>query len=420
MSDIAIHVEELGKVYRIGAPERAATNWWQAAKNVVISPFDYLIGTLRGPTAAEILWALRDVSFEVKHGEVLGVIGRNGAGKSTLLKVLSRITDPTEGQAQLYGRVASLLEVGTGFHSELTGRENVYMNGAILGMTRAEIDRKFEEIVAFAGVQKFIDTQVKRYSSGMRVRLGFAVAAHLEPEILLIDEVLAVGDIAFQKKCLGKMKDVATTGRTVLFVSHNMGTIGALCPRSIHLDQGRLVYDGPSTDTIAHYLASMQEQANINLRERKDRQGIGGLRFVGTWVENSRGERVDTLLSGEEAKIVAEYEAEPKVTGSLSVAFALSSQYDQLTDIESEIAGFEWSHIPDRGRVYCRLPRLPLNVGQYNYNICGRINDVIADWVLEAGQFNVSSGDFFNSGRPPRPDQGYFLLESDWKLEPVE
>lgn len=256
MSDIAIRVENLGKCYRIGAHQKQVKDWRGLLRNLIVSPFEYLYGTLRGPTEEETLWALEDVSFEVKYGEVVGIIGRNGAGKSTLLKILSRITEPTKGRARVYGRVGSLLEVGTGFHPELTGRENVYMNGAILGMDRAEIKRKFDEIVDFAGVEKFIDTPVKRYSSGMKVRLGFAVAAHLEPEILLVDEVLAVGDAEFQKKCLGKMGDVSKEGRTILFVSHNMQVITRLCPRSILLDESRVVRDGNSHQVTSVYLQS--------------------------------------------------------------------------------------------------------------------------------------------------------------------
>jgi lipopolysaccharide transport system ATP-binding protein len=236
MSDVAIRVEGLGKQYRLGGPrERYDTLRDQIRK------WSSLRGLLRRATRAEHrppFWALKDVSFEVEPGEVVGIIGRNGAGKSTLLKILSRITEPTEGAADIHGRVGSLLEVGTGFHPELTGRENVYLNGAILGMRRAEIGRKFDEIVAFAEVEKFIDTPVKHYSSGMYMRLAFAVAAHLEPEILIVDEVLAVGDAEFQKKCLGKMGDVAKSGRTVLFVSHNMQTIANLCQLCICLKDG--------------------------------------------------------------------------------------------------------------------------------------------------------------------------------------
>jgi lipopolysaccharide transport system ATP-binding protein len=256
MSDIAIRVNNLGKMYRIGVANKQSQNWWQRAPNLVLSPFDYLRRMTRPPTEEETLWAIRNVSFEVKRGEVLGIIGRNGAGKSTLLKVLSRITEPTEGRAMMNGRVASLLEVGTGFHPELTGRENIYLNGAILGMKRAEIDRRFDEIVDFSGVEKFIDTPVKRYSSGMYVRLAFAVAAHLEPEILLVDEVLAVGDAAFQKKCLAKIGGVAQQGRTILFVSHNMAAVKTLCSRAILLHKGYLKKAGDPVHVTNSYLGS--------------------------------------------------------------------------------------------------------------------------------------------------------------------
>ena len=261
MSDIAIKVENISKRYRIGLKEELHDTFFGALASWVKYPLSNFrrvqkLSKFSGDGESEdIIWALRDVSFEVKHGEVLGIIGKNGAGKSTLLKILCRITEPTSGNASIHGRVASLLEVGTGFHQELTGRENVFLNGAILGMTKIEIERKFDEIVDFSGVEKFIDTPVKRYSSGMRVRLAFAVAAHLEPEILLIDEVLAVGDVEFQKKCLGKMKDVAGEGRTILFVSHNMGAISMLCEKTMLLSEGKLEYNGPTEKTIGKYLS---------------------------------------------------------------------------------------------------------------------------------------------------------------------
>jgi lipopolysaccharide transport system ATP-binding protein len=261
MNTIAVRVHNLGKQYYIGRKQVKYRTLRDTLADAFAAPFRRVGKLLRGQAtgAAELdatIWALRDVSFEVERGEVVGLIGRNGAGKSTLLKVLSRITEPTEGYAEIRGRVGSLLEVGTGFHQELTGRENIYLNGAILGMRRAEIDGKFDEIVDFAEVEKFIDTPVKHYSSGMRLRLGFAVAAHLEPEILLIDEVLAVGDAAFQKKCLNKMQDVGQQGRTVLFVSHNMPAITRLCPRTILLDGGRVLEDGPSYQVVGTYLST--------------------------------------------------------------------------------------------------------------------------------------------------------------------
>ncbi len=254
MSNIAISIENLSKRYRIGLAEKRPDNLREAIGSFIGAPFHYLRVRLREPGPDEIIWALKQVSFEVKHGEVLGIIGRNGAGKSTLLKILSRITEPTEGKAKIYGRIGSLLEVGTGFHPELTGRENIYLNGAILGMRRNEVERNFEAIVEFAAIEKFLDTPVKRYSSGMYVRLAFAVAAYLNPDILLVDEVLAVGDYQFQQKCLSKMEDVSKTGRTVLFVSHNMGTIQSLCQRVILLNNGQIQADGEPVQVVLQYL----------------------------------------------------------------------------------------------------------------------------------------------------------------------
>jgi lipopolysaccharide transport system ATP-binding protein len=260
MSNVVIRVDGVSKLYHIGAIQKRhdtlRDHLAESFKSLFRRNGRSVLSALRAAPSENTIWALKDLSFTVNHGEVVGIIGRNGAGKSTLLKILSRITEPTIGFAEIHGRVASLLEVGTGFHSELTGRENIYLNGAILGMKKAEIERKFDEIVAFAEVEKFIDTPVKHYSSGMYLRLAFAVAAHLEPEILIVDEVLAVGDANFQKKCLNKMKDVGQHGRTVLFVSHNMPAITRLCPRAILLDKGNVVEDGPSHQIVSTYLNS--------------------------------------------------------------------------------------------------------------------------------------------------------------------
>ena len=256
----AIRVERLGKRYRLGGPGKSYKSLRDSLTASATAPFRAMRSVLRGRSlskaAPESIWALHDVSFEISRGEVVGIIGRNGAGKSTLLKILSRITDPTTGRASIHGRVGSLLEVGTGFHLELTGAENIYLNGVILGMRRREIARKFDEIVSFAGVEKFVDTPVKHYSSGMYLRLAFSVAAHLEPEIMLVDEVLAVGDSTFQRKCLDKMEEVGQQGRTVLFVSHNMPAITRLCPRTILLDAGGVAADGPSHQVVSSYLSS--------------------------------------------------------------------------------------------------------------------------------------------------------------------
>jgi lipopolysaccharide transport system ATP-binding protein len=255
MSTVAIQVESLGKEYRIGKRRTPVSGRRKQLTRLMMGSFDYLASTLRKPAPDEVLWALKDVSFEIKQGEAVGIIGKNGAGKSTLLKLLSRITAPSTGRATIHGRIGSLLEVGTGFHPELTGRENIYLNGAILGMKRREIARLFDEIVAFAEVETFVDTPVKRYSSGMYVRLAFAVAAHLEPEVMVVDEVLAVGDAAFQKRCLGKMEDVANQGRTVLFVSHNMAAITQFCHRAIWLERGQLRMTGQTWQVVKSYLS---------------------------------------------------------------------------------------------------------------------------------------------------------------------
>jgi lipopolysaccharide transport system ATP-binding protein len=277
MSDVVIRAEDLGKRYLIGhETERERYVALRdviarAARNLVKSAGDMARGRqLVAGNEIEEFWALKDVNFEIRRGEVVGIIGRNGAGKSTLLKILSRITEPTTGRVEILGRVASLLEVGTGFHPELTGRENIFLNGAILGMSRAEIKRKFDEIVDFAEVEKFLDTPVKRYSSGMYVRLAFAVAAHLEPEILIVDEVLAVGDAEFQKKCLGKMKDVAGGGRTVLFVSHNMAAVRALCERAIQLSRGRVIRDAETEVVASEYISELTSRsAQFDVRGRR-------------------------------------------------------------------------------------------------------------------------------------------------------
>jgi len=264
MTNLAIHVDHVSKQFQLGTRfsyRRFSETLLETGRSLLQTPRRWLGGEVPDSPSAQDLWALRDVSFDVHQGEVLGIIGRNGAGKSTLLKVLSHITRPTKGRVGVAGRVGSLLEVGTGFHPELTGRENIYLNGSVLGMTRSEVRRKFDEIIAFAEVDDFLDTPVKRYSSGMYVRLAFAVAAHLEPEILVVDEVLAVGDARFQQKCLGKMGDVSKSGRTVLFVSHNMTAISGLCSRAIWLEGGQVKTDGPVKDTVAQYLTDALESA---------------------------------------------------------------------------------------------------------------------------------------------------------------
>ena len=317
MSDVAVRIDNLSKMYRIGAREVRPRGAGQAVRSLAAAPFAYLQRMRRPPTEEETLWAVRDITFEVKYGEVVGIIGRNGAGKSTLLKILSRITEPTGGRVELHGRVGSLLEVGTGFHPELTGRENIYLNGAILGMRRTEIDRKFDEIVDFSGVEKFLDTPVKRYSSGMYVRLAFAVAAHLEPEILLIDEVLAVGDADFQKRCLGKIGEVARAGRTVIFVSHNMGMITSLCSRALLLENGFVTHSGTASETVLAYFSGGRFSPHaFDLRKNGRRVGDHLATLLEAHVEDQDGNLTTEVDIRAPFKIKMRYELHEPVPKS--------------------------------------------------------------------------------------------------------
>ncbi len=427
MSDPIIRVKHLSKQYMIGGRSEKYYTLRDSLIRAATAPVHRLRNIWQGGThaGAEPFWALRDISFDVAEGEVLGIIGRNGAGKSTLLKILSRITDPTEGSIELRGRVASLLEVGTGFHPELTGRENIFLSGAVLGMTRLEIKRKFDEIVEFAEVAKFLDTPVKRYSSGMHMRLAFSVAAHLDPEILVVDEVLAVGDTGFQKKCLGKMDDVARGGRTVLFVSHQLEFLGQLSERCIFLDLGNIIHDGPSREVIDEYIRFVCKAAPINLRQRRDREGIGRLRFTETWVEDRQGRRVRRVVSGQPVTIVATYEVQDgEVVSDVVVSFAVLTVrglvvVDLGTDTtpEKEFSGA----IPKRGRVECHIDQLPLNSGEFVYNVLARSarsGQEVEDWVKQAGVFSVEPGDYYNNGRIPG-NLSLMCIDQKWNIEPL-
>lgn len=308
---ISISVENLSKQYRLGVIGNRTlyedlNRWWARVRGLP-DPIAKIGEVNHGNRTDDLLWALRDVSFTVNHGEVLGVIGRNGAGKSTLLKILSKVTGPTSGQIKMRGRIASLLEVGTGFHPELTGRENIYLNGAILGMSRDEITKKFDEIISFSEVEKFVDTPVKRYSSGMYVRLAFAVAAHLDPEIMVVDEVLAVGDAAFQRKCLGKLSENASEGRTVLFVSHNMAAINRLCSRAILLDKGELVADGSANEVTAKYLSVSSGETNNRVWNLENAPGTDELRLTSVQLLNEEGEPVSVIDVRDRLTLRAEY-----------------------------------------------------------------------------------------------------------------
>ncbi len=398
-----IEVQHLSKKYSLGKKREMYRTFSGAIANAVRSLPQRLMG--KGSSASkEDFWALSDINFTVQPGEVLGIIGRNGAGKSTLLKILSRITDPTKGQIIMRGRVASLLEVGTGFHPELSGRENIYLSGAVLGMRREEIDRKFQEIVEFAEVEKFLETPIKRYSSGMYMRLAFSVAAHLDPEILLVDEVLAVGDIAFQKKCLGKMENVAQGGRTVIFVSHQLEFLAQLCKRCLLVDKGTIVQDGPSRDVIDHYVKLVRNTDASNLRERKDRQGEGRVRFTETWLEDMEGNRIRRVVSGQSVKIVATYETkEGSELDSLAISFAVLTVHGVLVvDLGTDTSHSEYfGKVPKKGKVECIIPRVHLNSGEFVYNALARSaksGNELEDWVKQAGVFSVEPGDYYKTG----------------------
>jgi lipopolysaccharide transport system ATP-binding protein len=363
------------------------------------------------------LWALRDVSMEIAEGEVVGVVGRNGAGKTTLLKVMARITDPTEGRATITGRVGSLLEVGTGFHPELTGRENVFLNGAILGMRKAEITSKFDDIVEFAEVERFIDTPVKRYSSGMYVRLAFAVAAFLEPEILFVDEVLSVGDQAFQQRCIGRMGEIAHSGRTILFVSHNLASVSALCSRAVLLDGGRVVLDGDVDSVIDHYVSSVQQLAGEDLAHRIDRQGDGRLKVIRAEVVAPDGNPPRT---GQDAEVRLSYVTQ---TGGLDVTAAFTI-YGPLADpvltCSSAITGQRLLTHSSEGEFVCELPDLLLLPGRYSLNIYIEVNGVLADWVRDAMYFDVFESDVYGTGRLPPATHGRVLTPQSWTLRSAE
>lgn len=413
MSNIAIRVENLGKWYRIGVNSPT-----QLLRRQVMSRFIPRAMAAREDDSGSntSLWAVRNVDFEVKTGEVVGLIGGNGAGKSTMLKLLSRITAPTEGRVTVNGRMASLLEVGTGFHPELSGRENIYLNGAILGMQTSEIDRQLDEIIDFSGIERFIDTPVKRYSSGMRVRLGFAVAAHLNPEVLVIDEVLAVGDAGFQSRCIGKMSDIAGSGRTVLFVSHNMPAVKKLCPRSLLMVNGRVVMDDESEPVIDAYLAQFESGAEVMdvSGDAENRPGTGEARVTSVCLQSDSGEPKSTLKMGESASVKLEIEPDDDVVVWVQVVI---KTYDDLViaRVSSRVtsdATFSLSK-NENASVNCRLRNLNLASGRYVVNVQLYNERVMVDSLRRVLIFDVVPDDIYGTGRVPY-GQNLVYLNADW------
>ncbi len=412
--DEAVIVEGIGKKYRLGAASVGYGRLTEVVTNAVARGFR---SDRKRPSKDEI-WALKDVTFTVEEGEVVGIIGRNGAGKSTLLKILSQITDPTEGDVWLNGRVGSLLEVGTGFHPDLSGRENVFLNGAILGMRREETRRKFDEIVAFAEVEKFIDTPVKFYSSGMYVRLAFAVAAHLEPEILVVDEVLAVGDAAFQKKCLGKMGEVARGGRTVLFVSHNMAAVQSLCTHGVVLERGHVTFQGSQHDAVARYLTALAGPS-LELADRADRNGTGTVEVTGIEFRDVDGNLLTAATSGQTVDVVLHYRRNGEVSPHRIVAgIAAKTELDVPVFLQhNRLSGDMFDEIPDEGAFVCRLVDLPLAPGSYRLTYSIMEDDEYLDRIDDAAQLTVIAGDFFGGAETPPPSHGPLLVRADWRVQ---
>lgn len=401
MIENAVNIAHLTKEYQLG------TSQHNSLRETLGNLFK------RSNKTNERFLALDDVSFQIKRGEVFGIIGRNGAGKSTLLKVLSKITTPTAGRIEIDGRVASLLEVGTGFHPELTGKENIFLNGTILGMSRNEIKSKLDEIIEFSGVSKFIDTPVKHYSSGMYVRLAFAVAAHLNPEILIIDEVLAVGDVEFQKKCLGKMQGVSKEGRTVLFVSHDMGAIRFLCDRVAVLEDGKIAFIGNADDAINYYLSSVKNKVTIPIGERVNREGSQHISVTSIELIDTSGNNVNHFFTGKEAIFKVNYHCTEK---SENVAFRIQI-FNSLGQLVSTLNNYHTNSffsISSNGSVICRINKLPLLSGEYRIDIRVQHDGILSDEIESALSFVVEDGDYYGTGKTPSNKQGV-LINHEWQ-----
>jgi len=410
--EVAIRVEEISKRFALGTRSGYRTLRESVAR-AIRSPGRAFRGNATEAADPNWIWALRDVSFEVPRGQVTGILGGNGAGKSTLLKILSRITEPTSGRAELNGRVASLLEVGTGFHPELTGRENVYLNGAILGMKKAEVEVRYDEIVAFAGVERFLETPVKRYSSGMRVRLAFAVAAHLESEILIVDEVLAVGDAEFQRKCLGKMNAIAGDGRTVLFVSHNTALLQNLCERGLLLTNGELRMDAPIREAVTAYLRNIEARATVDLSLRRDRGGSGDTRLHAVEIFRADRGRDHTPAPGSRVRFVFHVKDPP---GPWDLQFTI---YDErgfpVSSLDSRLQGNADIRVERGGSsLVCEVDELLLVPGRYRVNTALFARGQLQDHLEGAAIFEVCDGTF--DGRPVegKRGSGIVLLRHRW------
>lgn len=413
MADIILKAKNISKQYRLGLVGTGTIShdlnrWWYKIRG---KNDPYLrVGESNDRSTkgnSDYVWALQDINFEVERGEVLGIIGKNGAGKSTLLKILSKVTSPTTGKIKTRGRIASLLEVGTGFHGEMTGRENIYLNGAILGMTKNEITSKIDEIIEFSGCQRYIDTPVKRYSSGMTVRLAFAVAAFLEPEILVVDEVLAVGDAEFQAKAIGKMQDISRgDGRTVLFVSHNMASVKKLCTKGVVLENGKIVFSGDSNSAVNYYLNSNYELTEVSLLNRKERKGNFKLKVENIFIENGEGKKVNEVLTGESYKLIFEYTKFNTIDEKqFTIVLQFKNENDEIVNsIATDELGTSFARIYDKGRIEIVIPKLQFREGNYfmNYMISERVSlstpHKVIDYLADAFLMKVNKGDYWKTG----------------------
>ncbi len=421
-----LKVENISKQYRLGEVGTGTLShdlnrWWARARG---KEDPYLkVGDKNDRTTksdSDYVWVLQNISFEVQQGEVLGIIGKNGAGKSTLLKVLSQITAPTTGDVKVKGRIAALLEVGTGMHPELTGRDNIYLNGSILGMSRREITRKLDDIIDFSGCAKYADTPVKRYSSGMMVRLGFAVASFLEPEILIVDEVLAVGDAEFQEKAIGRMQDVSTKeGRTVLFVSHNLLSVRNLCTRGLVLDKGNVSFNGTVDQAVDFYRSGIFENIEkTDLTKRTEAHTHPDFTMKKIWFESDARESGNHFVSGDKVSVCLEYESQDTDLKYMSVGLGLYDfQGVMISDLWNVSAEGYLAGYPSAGVMRCTFPRLPLNEGRYTLNIYIVIKNVIAFSLTNAASFKVTQGDYFRTGVIPQAGKSKVFLEQVWSFE---
>lgn len=421
MSNTVIKVDAVSKEYRLGVINhgtlyRDLQSWWAKLRGRPDpnAPLETHWQKSVAQRSSDRFKALQDINFEVGRGEVLGLIGGNGAGKSTLLKVLSRITAPTKGTIHLKGRVASLLEVGTGFHPELTGRENVYLNGALLGMSRREVSKKLDEIVAFSEVDGFIDTPVKRYSSGMYVRLAFAVAAHLESEILLVDEVLAVGDVAFQKKCMGKMENIGSSGRTIIFVSHNIAAIESLCSKVLVLNHGKVDFHGKTIEGINHYYSGLSKNLGANL-QAISRAGDGRAKVMDIWFSDSAGNELTIVRAGSVTVLNIHVKCSESSLQNLALAVGINTLLGEgVIHLSTEVVGFLPDMNTGQAILKCVIPKWNVRAGLYSLNIFLTIGGILADWIQDGFRFQVEDGDFYGTGKLPPEGYSNQLVDFSW------